>query len=166
MQKLKDLTGKRFGKLLVMKLAGKLNNRAAWLCKCDCGNLVIVRGNSLKSGDTKSCGCLLKEKSTQRATKHNLRFHRLYTIFQMMKQRCYNPKATRYDCYGGRGIRIHDKWLNDFKTFYNWAMNNGYKDNLTIDRIDVNGNYEPCNCRWATYKEQNSNKRNNKKEIM
>ena len=156
-----DLTNKKFGKLLVIKrVENNKYGKSQWLCKCDCGNKKIVSSHCLKSGDTKSCGCLKRNSGI----KHGLRFTRQYRILQMMKQRCYNPKATKYKNYGGRGIKIGDEWLDEnhgIENFYNWSIEHGYADDLTIDRINVNGNYEPSNCRWATFKEQNLNKRNN-----
>lgn len=88
----------------------------------------------------------------------------LYSIWCGMKKRCYYQKSPNYKSYGGRGVKVCDEWKNDFKSFYNWAMSNGYRDNLTIDRINPFGNYEPSNCRWATYEEQAKNKRKNFKE--
>lgn len=95
-------------------------------------------------------------------TKHNKYNSRIYRIWRGMKDRCYNINSKDYKNYGGRGIVVCDEWLNDFMSFYNWSMNNGYDDSLTIDRIDVNGNYEPSNCRWVTQKQQQRNRRNNK----
>lgn len=116
-----------------------------------------VEIGNLKRG-TRSCGCLHRE----RVRKHGKRHTRLYSIWLNMHDRCCNINNKCYSDYGGRGITICDEWLNDFMSFHNWAMNNGYQENLTIDRIDVNGNYEPNNCRWADMKTQNRNKRNNK----
>lgn len=134
-----------------------------WLCKCDCGNIIKAASQNLKSGNTKSCGCLNKEIATKVNTKHNMYGTRLYKIWCNMKNRCYNQNVKAYNDYGGRGIKVCDDWLNKengFINFYNWAINNGYKDDLTIDRINNDGNYEPSNCRWATILEQSHNKRN------
>lgn len=158
MAKLIDLTGQEFGRLTVVKYVG--NGR--WLCRCDCGSIKIILGRSLRGGQTKSCGCLQKEKLIKVCTKHGKHNSRLYSIMENMKRRCYSVNDKRYKNYGGRGIKICDEWKNDFMNFYNWAMNNGYKDDLTIDRIDVNGNYEPSNCRWVTIKEQARNTTANK----
>ena len=170
MAKFNDLTGKRFGRLIVVERAENYISpqgqaRKRWLCKCDCGNMVIVPARSLINDASKSCGCLQKEIAKNTFTRHGKRGSRLYIIWSSMKTRCYNGKSRAYKWYGGRGIKICDEWLNDFQAFYDWAMANGYKDDLTIDRIDVNGNYEPSNCRWITISEQQKNKRQKEKNI-
>lgn len=166
MRKVIDLTNKQYGRLTVIKHIGKDKyNNAVWKCKCSCGNVINVRGATLRNGRAKSCGCLHKEMTKQLAKNniiHNMSNTRLYRVWQSIKSRCYYNKNNRYKDYGKRGIKVCDEWLNDFQAFYDWAMSNGYNDSLTIDRIDVNGNYEPNNCRWATSKEQQRNKRNNK----
>lgn len=162
MSKLQDLTGLKFGRLTVIRRDGSDNsNHATWLCRCECGNEVIVSAYSLKSGNTNSCGCYQKDKAREAKTTHGLAYSKLYTIWFNMKQRCSNSKTTHYCYYGGRGITYCQEW-EDFKPFNDWAMNNGYKEGLSIDRIDVNGNYEPSNCRWATTEEQANNMRTNR----
>lgn len=166
---LKDLIGQKFGRLTVLKrvediINSKNKHHTQWLCQCDCGNFIEVRGSNLINGSTKSCGCYFKETHS----KHKLSSSRLFCIYDHVKQRCCNTSNDNYKNYGGRGITICDEWLdkdNGFMSFYSWAMQNGYQDSLSIDRIDVNGNYEPDNCRWATAKEQANNTRKNRKIV-
>lgn len=134
------------------------NGRKMVLCRCDCGTIKEVRYDGIKCGSTKSCGCLRKRKITT----HGMTNTRLYNIWHKMKERCYNRNHVHYHNYGGRGIAVCDQWKNNFQNFYNWAMHNGYSDNLTIDRKDDDGNYTPENCRWATPMEQQNNLRNNR----
>ena len=161
MSKLIDLTGKRYGKLIVLDIYKNKNQRTKWVCLCECGNEKIILGDSLKSGKTRSCGCL-RFNVGKTNKKHGKTNTRLFTIWNDMKQRCSNPKQPSYKNYGGRDIKVCNEWLNNFQNFYNWAISNGYNENLSIDRIDVNGDYEPSNCRWATSRKQGNNKRTNR----
>ena len=156
-----DLTGQRFGRLVAVERVEGKNNHTRWLCKCDCGKEIIAHKTSLDSGRTKSCGCLRSAVSRAKATKHGQAGSRIYNIWANIKTRCYNKNALRFKDYGSRGITMCDEWKNDFQTFYDWAMASGYREDLTIDRIDSDGNYEPSNCRWSTQTEQQNNKRGN-----
>lgn len=171
MGKGRDLIGERFGRLIVIEENGRNKSRQKmWLCRCDCGNEKEVPTSYLTSGDTTSCGCYRKECELKNLSKfwgkprtHGLSKTRIYQIWADMKDRCNNNKNQFYKNYGGRGIKVCDEWTTDFMNFYNWAMENGYKEELTIDRINVDGNYEPNNCRWATWKLQANNKRTSRK---
>lgn len=161
---MKDITGQIFGRLTAIECIGSNNrNSCLWLCKCSCGNTKIVDGNSLRMGRTRSCGCLDREKHITHPNRktHGKHDTRLYRIWKAMKSRCFNPNTESFKkWYGSNGIIVCDEWKNNFMAFYDWAMSNGYKDDLSIDRIDPLGNYEPCNCRWADAKTQANNKRN------
>lgn len=161
MGKFIDLTGKRFGRLVVVGRAGRdKNNLLLWECRCDCGGSTITRGQDLRRGKSTNCGCRHKEVLEERNYRHGMTGTRPYRIWKGMHTRCYNPNTASYLDYGSRGIKICDRWKNSFENF--WAdMQDGYADNLEIDRIDPEKDYCPENCRWASDKTQNRNKRNN-----
>ena len=166
MSRVKDLTGQRFGRLVVISRAESTKEgRARWLCLCDCGTQSIKMGKLLLNGHCRSCGCGEYENRVNNCTSHKLSDTRLYNVWSAMKQRCYYPKHKDFYNYGGRGITVCDEWKNDFLSFYNWAVNNGYRDDLCIDRIDNDKGYSPENCRWATAKEQRLNQRPRKRVI-
>ena len=155
----KDIKGQKFGRLTAIKCLGSKGHDRRWLCKCDCGKVIETSQYRLIIGKTKSCGCFRKDFAREKSTIHGKYYTRQHNIWSMLLQRCYNKNNKRYKYYGGRGIAVCDAWKNNFQEFYNWAINNGYADNLTIDRIDVNGNYEPNNCRFVDMKQQASNRR-------
>ena len=161
----KDLTGQKFGRLIVIKFVGTDHNqKSLWLCKCQCGKEKIFGGSNLRNGNSKSCGCLRIENLIKRQTKHSMALstkrHPLYIVWKGMKARCLNPNEPSYPNYGGRGIAVCDEWL-EFEPFAKWAFENGYDKSLEIDRIDNDKGYSPDNCRWATRSQNQLNKRNN-----
>lgn len=157
-----DLTGKRFGRLVVIERAGNSKNgrNSTWRCKCDCGRETTVIGTLLRNGHTQSCGCYGKSRLGENNYKHGKKNKRLYGVWCNMRQRCNDENFVGYKYYGGRGITVCEEW-QEYLPFHDWAMGNGYREGLSIDRIDVDGNYCPENCRWATTKEQNNNTRAN-----
>ena len=179
---MRDISAQRFGRLVAISVNHSRNHKRYWKCLCDCGQMVIVRQDQLTTGKTKSCGCYsddVRRKNkkpriyvSRKVNGHNANYNplkhehpRLYTIWQSMKSRCYYPKNKCYNSYGGRGICVCDEWISSFNGFALWALANGYKDTLSIDRINVDGNYEPGNCRWATNEEQQKNKRKSPSRI-
>lgn len=156
--KILDLTGQKYNRLTAIKMVERnSSNKVQWLCKCDCGNLVKVTTCHLRSGHTKSCGCYNLESSITANITHGGTGTRLYNIWCDIKKRCLNEKYWCYNRYGGRGIKMCKDWKNDFTSFRDWSITHGYADDLTIDRINNDGNYEPDNCRWVTRAIQNNN---------
>lgn len=156
MGKFVDLTGQRFGRLVVVAFAetGR-RGQSRWRCRCDCGGEKTLDGGNFVHGNTKSCGCIARKRNHGGRKAKD----RLYNIWCGMKQRANYPKHKDYSRYGGRGITVCDEWLNDFSAFREWALTNGYRDDLSIDRIDNDGNYEPSNCRWEDSETQGNNQR-------
>lgn len=136
--------------------------KSMWECVCDCGNVSIVSAQSLKSGATQSCGCFQREVAAKANFSHGLHGTRLYSIWQGMNARCYRKTNISYKHYGGKGIIVCDEWRDDFQAFYDWAMANGYRDGLTLDRIEGTKGYCPDNCRWVTWKKQGNNTARNR----
>lgn len=170
--KRKDITGQRFNKLVVVSFSHtvKGNGRSYhtyYNCICDCGKTCIVQGTKLRNGHTQSCGCYRHERQIEANTKHNGRYSRLYIVWCNMKGRCYNPNDNRFSNYGGRGITVCEEWKDDFEQFRKWAEKSGYnpgakRGECTLDRIDVNKEYSPANCRWVNNQVQANNKTTNR----
>ena len=153
-----DITGQQFGRLTAIR-SFKKNNQLLWVCRCSCGNEIFYPAGRLRWGDIKSCGCLRTERIIQIGRKnktHGLSKTRLSRIFDGMRKRCYRPNNKDYMHYGGKGVKIFSEWMKNRAYFYEWAMKNGYDDDLTIDRINPSGNYSPENCRWITLSENSS----------
>ena len=152
-----NLTGKRFKNLTVIAYSHKdPYGSLMWRCRCDCGKETIVRSTSLRKGQIESCGCRSKSR------KHGLHRHKLYNVWQGLKTRCNNPNSNRFKYYGGKGIKVCEEWL-EFNNFFNWAVTHGYKEGLTLDRLDSEKGYSLDNCQWVDYKHQNSHKSNQKR---
>lgn len=159
-----DLTGQRFGHLVVIAEAGRdRSQHRLWLCQCNCGNQTVVRGSNLGPGKTVSCGCHRREMDRHRTTSKSVWRDnpKLYSVWTQMKNRCANPNNTNYKNYGTRGITVCDEWRDNFSVFRDWAISHGYREGLTIDRISNDDGYCPANCRWVLWKDQERNKRSN-----
>jgi hypothetical protein len=162
-----DITGKKFNRLLVLRASGRDKyGQAIWDCRCDCGNEITATGYQIRNGRIMSCGCYLHEITVERDTKHGKSGIRIYRIWSGMKTRCTNKNRKEYKHYGGRGITVCAEWKDNFLSFYEWAMSHGYRDDLTIDRKDNDGNYEPGNCRWIKKPLQVLNYSQNKNYII
>jgi len=161
----KDLTGQRFGKLVVLRKTDlRRKGKILWICQCDCGNMHQAMSSRLISGHTKSCGCYQREKITEMNLTHGGSHSRLYSIWASMKTRCSNPNYKKFDYYGGRGITVCHEWQESFETFRDWALANGYRDDLTLDRKNGDKGYFPENCQWATWSEQRLNQKRERRD--
>ena len=166
MPKFKDLTGQENDGVIIIQDAGSIKGRHYWLFECKhCGSHFISSGSDFTYGKIHSCGCVRRQKASEKAAKqnykHGLYHSRIYSIWVGMNRRCHEEKSSTYSLYGGRGITVCDEWRNDVEAFNRWALENGYTDKLTLDRIDCNKSYSPDNCRWVTMKVQQNNRRNN-----
>lgn len=157
-KKLDIKSGDRFSRLTIIKEVDSRKKARFFLCRCDCGIEKEIRMVLLTNGDTKSCGCYKREHLLNMIYKNGLSRTKPYAIWNSMKQRCCNKNSKAYEHYGARGVRVCDEWM-DFEIFYDWTINNGYQEGLTLERIDVNGNYEPSNCTWIPQSEQSNNTR-------
>ena len=150
------MIGEKFGRLTVIGEGIKKQGHRYVECLCECGNILYVRDYKLKSGHTKSCGCLKRNQKTSLI--HGLSKERIHKEWRGMLHRCKNPSASHYENYGGRGIDVCEEWKYDFMAFYEWSMKNGYSDDLTLDRKDNDNGYSPDNCRWVTHIENCHNR--------
>lgn len=164
-QKRESICGKRFNYFTVLNVDHFDEDKQSWfLCRCDCGKEFLIRGACIKK--QKSCGCMTNKMLSDARKTHGESKTKLYDVWHLMKERCYRKGHKSYPDYGGRGIIVCDEWKNDYTAFRDWALRNGYDENAgymecTLDRVDVNGNYEPSNCRWVSMKKQCNNRRNN-----
>jgi len=158
-----DLTGQTFGRLKVLSRRPNRGTTVVWLCECQCDErkLVEVDARNLRSGHTKSCGCLMKERAAEAHTKHGLSYHPIRRVYTNMHSRCENPKTYGYERYGGRGIKVCEEWSGEsgFKTFYTWAVASGWESGLELDRVDDDGDYSPHNCRFVKHSVNAKNRR-------